>query len=609
MVYVILALLLIVTAIVAPRYVPLAVSKPGLNLAVRAVLLTLALFCILGTSIIKVPADQVGVVRKIYGTSSLPEGHIIATNGETGYQAAIIPPGTFRISVMFNIFNEVHYMPIVSIPNGFYGRVVARDGENLREGQIMADPWPDEKFSNFLDAQYFMTNHGQRGLQLSMLKPGTYPINLMLYQVSIGFKANGKDQTTSNDFVYDASGFHKENTPLNTSITAVPAGFVGVVRSSVQLPGTDCKPTKAAVDDADSLSADLVPVNCKGIWAHALPPNDYYLNRDAYDVTLVDTRVQTLEFKGGFKRRAIDLKINASGDFEQTERTPVDIPKAVEAVDVAVYTKVEGWEIPQELRAVVQISPQNAPIIVAAVGGLKEVEDRIMVPSIRSHVRNVYGGNIQITVDGKPVIRQTKVLDTIENRPVLENAILALVQLDGRRAGVDVKEIRLGDSAIPPELLFARQREQLAGQLQKAFEQEKLAQEQRQKVAKARAEADQQTSIVTAQIGVQVAELSQKRRDAEGNAERSYLEQIAKGQKALTLVLGEDRVFMSNVMDKLMSLLEKRPEIAANQKWPQYLFLGGSAWENAAGMLGTSPMLNRLVPPDGTTPPRPQPSK
>ena len=597
MIYVILALFLIAMAIVAPRFVPPALSRPGLNLAFRAVLFMLALFCLLGTSIIKIPADEVGVVRKIYGASSLPEGHIIATRGETGYQAEIISPGTFRISPLFNLFNEIHYMPIVTVPNGFYGRIVARDGENLREGQIMADPWPDDKFSNFLNAQYFMTNHGQRGLQLSVLKPGTYPINLMLFQVSIGFRVNGKDQTTSDDFIYDEKGFRREKTPLDTSITAVPAGFVGVVRSSVQLPGTDCKPTKAAVDDADSLSADLVPVNCKGIWAHALPPNDYYLNRDAYDVTLVDTRVQTLEFKGGFKRRAIDLKITPSGDFEQTERIPLDIPKALEAVDVAVYTKVEGWEIPQELRAVVQISPQNAPIIVAAVGGLKEVEERIMVPSIRSHVRNVYGGNIQLMADGKPMTRQTRVLDTVENRPVLEGAILALVQLDGRRAGVDVKEIRLGDSAIPPELLFARQREQLAGQLQKAFEQEKIAQEQRQKVAKARAEADQQTSIVTAQIGVQVAELSQKRRDAEGNAERSYLEQIAKGQKALTLVLGEDRVFMSNLMDKLMLLLEKHPEIVASQRWPQYLFLGGNGLENAAGMLATSPVLNGLVPP------------
>ena len=50
----------------------------------------------------------------------------------------------------------------------------------------------------------------------------------------------------------------------------------------------------------------------------------------------------------------------------------------------------------------------------------------------------------------------------MEQRPALEAQILARVQDDGRRAGVDVKEIRLGESVIPPELLLARRRQQLA---------------------------------------------------------------------------------------------------------------------------------------------------
>jgi hypothetical protein len=285
-------------------------------------------------------------------------------------------------------------MPVVYVPQGFYGRIVARDGENLRAGQIMADACKDDEFAAMLNAQYFMTHHGQRGLQLSVLKPVTYPINLMLYQVKIGFEPNGRDVIKANDSIYDENGHHTEETPLDTTITHVPAGFVGVVRSSVQAPDADRTVIRAKVDTkvevTDSLSADLVPQNCKGVWSYALPPNDYYLNRDAYDVTLVDTRVQTLEFKGGFTRRAIALKVNSKGDFEQSE-TATTVPPDPNAADVAVNTKAEGWEIPQELRAVVQISPQNAPIIVAAVGGLKDVETRIMVPSIRSHVRNVYG--------------------------------------------------------------------------------------------------------------------------------------------------------------------------------------------------------------------------
>jgi len=83
---------------------------------------------------------------------------------------------------------------------------------------------------------------------------------------------------------------------------------------------------------------------------------------------------------------------------------------------------------------------------------------------------------LTVTEDGRQVTRPTRVLDTVEQRPALEAEILARVQEDGRRAGVDVKEIRLGESVIPPELLLARQRQQLAEQLKAAFVQEQAAQ-------------------------------------------------------------------------------------------------------------------------------------
>ena len=100
--------------------------------------------------------------------------------------------------------------------------------------------------------------------------------------------------------------------------------------------------------------------------------------------------------KGGFTRRYIDLKVDARGDFTQSERSAT-FQQPADAADVAINTKIEGWEIPQELRAIVQITPENAPIVVAAVGGQAEVDKRIVVPSIRSLVRNVYGGVITVT--------------------------------------------------------------------------------------------------------------------------------------------------------------------------------------------------------------------
>jgi hypothetical protein len=591
---ILIAGLALLAAVLAPRIIPDTLGGRSRTTAIagaRLIFGAIAIVAVLATSIISIPANEVGIVRKIYGLTNIAPGHIIATKGETGYQATIIPPGTFRISIFFNVINRVDLLPVVVIPNGFYGRVVASDGEALNAGEIMADAWPDGEQTKFLDAEYFMNNRGRKGLQLSLLKPGVYPLNLALFQVKIGYIRNGRDITVNTDDVYDLRGKTIENTPLDTSITRVPAGFVGVVRSSVQEAGVDCK-VRTAQTDSGGLTAELVTQHCKGIWDTSLPPNDYYLNRDAYDVTLVSTRVTTLEFKGGFTRRYIDLKVDAKGDFTQTERT-ASFPQPGDAADSAINTKIEGWEIPQELRAIVQITPENAPIVVAAVGGQQEVDQRIVVPSIRSLVRNVYGGSITVQERNEQgvvgtVTRPTRVLDTIENRTILEQAILERAQIDGRRAGVDIKEIRLGESAIPPELLLARQREQLAGQLRAAYIQEQTAQEQRQKTEQARATADQQRDLVTAQISVQTARLAQDRRQAEGHAERLFLEEQAAGQTAQAEVLGKDSVLKLQQLKLLFDLLGAHPELIANLKLPQvYVGGGNGGLEGPAAIFGS----------------------
>jgi hypothetical protein len=584
----------ILAMLFASRVIPDAVTGWRRVAAVgvlRALFALVALYEVLATSIISIPANQVGIVRKIYGFTSIGSGHIIAAKGETGYQAAIIPPGTFRISVFFNVLNRVDLLPVVVVPNGFFGRIVASDGEALNVGQIMADAWPDVDQQKFIDAEYFMTHGGQKGLQLSVLKPGVYPLNLALFQVKIGYIKNGRDIIANNDDVYDLRGLTHEDTPLDTSITRVPAGSVGVVRSSVQSAGVDCKPRTAKTDEG-GLTAELVPQYCKGIWDTSLPPNDYYLNRDAFDVTLVSTRVTALEFKGGFTRRYLDLKVDAKGDITVSEHSAT-FQQPKDSADTAINTKIEGWEIPQELRAIVQITPENAPIVVAAVGGQEEVDQRILVPSIRSLVRNVYGGSITVReINDKGVAtsltRPTRVLDTIENRTVLEQAILERAQVDGRRAGVDIKEIRLGESAIPPELLLARQREQLAGQLRAAYIQEQTAQEQRQKTEQARATADQQRDIVTAETAVKVAQLAQDRRQAEGHAERLYLEEQAAGQTAQAEVLGKDSVLKLQQLKLMLDLLAAHPELVANLRLPQvYVGGAGGALDGPAAILGS----------------------
>ena len=251
------------------------------------------------------------------------------------------------------------------------------------------------------------------------------------------------------------------------------------------------------------------------------------------------------------------------------------------------------------MRALIQVSPDNAPVVVGSVGGLLEVEDRILTPAIRSIVRNVAGSTITVpAVDENGVAksppefitRRTSVLDLIENRDSLEDTIEAQIKIEGRKAGVDIREIRLAEPSIPPELLISRLRVQLAAQLSKAYIEETAAQQKRIETEQAKSTADEQPRLVAAQIAVEIANQVEKERAALGRAERQFLEELARGQMAQAEVLGQDRVALLKGLELVLNTLESKPELVAliERLVPQTLVTGdGGGLAGAAAILGS----------------------
>lgn len=534
---------------------------------VGIVLIIAGLAVLASTSFVLIAADKVGQLKRIYLADDLPPGRIIALPGEKGPQAEILGPG-FHFRPLLNVFYDVEERNVVQVPEGYYGQITTLDGAPMPEGMFIAPVIADDKLAAMLEAQTFIEQGGFRGPQETVLKPGSYRMNQYLFDVRI-------DQ--------------------DTTATIIPTGQVGVVKSNVQQPGLNCREEMVRVSqaqhDAEALSVPLVPKGCIGLWKDPLLPGAYYLNRHAYDVTLVDTRVQTWEYKGGYTRRFIDLSLDQQGNLNQVERA-VNVPKPDTAVDVAVFVKVEGWDIPQELRAVAQVSPENAPIVAGSVGGIDQIEHRILTPLIRSIVRNVAGSTIRVPKkEGDAIVgyetRPTKVLDFIENREAIEDTIEAQIKTEARKAGVEIKEVRLGEPAIPPEILLGRQRQQLADQLGEAYKRETEAQKQRIETEQAKATANEQPRLVESQIAVKVAEQKEAERAALGRAERKYLEEIAQGQSAQANVLGQDRVAMLQALEKVLGTLEREPNLVALMgKLVPNTVVTGSGFEGAAAILG-----------------------
>lgn len=545
------------SALMSSRFGPLALIAAGV-------------FLIAQTSYVFVDADRVGHLKRIYAFSELPPGRIIALAGEKGPQAKILGPG-FHFIPLVRVMYEVEEFDVVVIPQGQYGELTALDGLPMPAGMFIAPQIADDQVEGMLTAETFLSKGGFRGPQETVLKPGSYRINRYLFRVASS----------------------AETTPA----TIIPAGSVGVVKSNVARPGSHCVEEEVKAAEArglaGALSVPLVPIGCVGIWREPLLPGAYYMNRRAYEVTLVDTRVQTWDFKGGFIKRLIDLSVDQQGNIRQTERTEPH-PEIKNAADRAVFLKVEGWDIPQELRVLVQVSPQNAPIVVGAVGGLDEVRDRILIPVIRSIVRNVAGSEIDIKDPNDPtkkIRRRTHTIDLIENRDAIEQTVEVLVKREGLKAGVDIQQIRLGEPAIPPELLISRQREQLAQQLAIAYQRETESQAKRIETEQARATANEQPRLVESQIAVQVAQQREAERAALGRAERQYLEELARGQLAQANVLGQDRVALLQALEKTLSTLERKPELVGliSKLVPNTVVSGsGNGFEGAAAILGNA---------------------
>jgi uncharacterized membrane protein YqiK len=147
------------------------------------VLLAVAIFTIeIVLGLRYIPNNRVGIIEKLWSKNgSVPEGRIIALNGEAGYQADILRGGVhFRL---WRFQYRIHKVQLVTIPQGKIGYVYARDGKPLMAGQTLGRV---VESNNFQDARTFLGDEGsagQRGRQRAILREGVYAINLALFIV------------------------------------------------------------------------------------------------------------------------------------------------------------------------------------------------------------------------------------------------------------------------------------------------------------------------------------------------------------------------------------------------------------------------------------------
>ncbi len=145
-----------------------------------ALLLHRKLFRLFG--IVIVPDDSIGTLTKkfvLFGARrELPPGRIVALLGEAGLQAETLAPGLHFFLWPWQY--DVDLVKFTVVPDGQIGVIEACDGQPLPAGRVFAR---HVDCDNFQDARAFLGRGGERGLQMSVVPPGAWRINTLLFTV------------------------------------------------------------------------------------------------------------------------------------------------------------------------------------------------------------------------------------------------------------------------------------------------------------------------------------------------------------------------------------------------------------------------------------------
>lgn len=508
---------------------------------------------ILLTSFLVVPTQHTAHLIKKYG-KELPTNRVIAINGERGRQSQLLQEG-LNISLFVRVLYDIEFVPYEKINEGEVGLLSAVDGTPMGKDLFIAPDWVQpvwvedtissidsnlvkknelillEVLTNgkylvkrlydredkrdsieraMLDPVNFIKNGGNQGPQLNVLKPGEYKINKYQWDVKI------------------------------VPVTRVPDGHVGVIISRVGKVPIDIQ----IGADGNELATPVVDKGYMGVWKETLKPGMYYLNRHpdldkgAYEIKLVDTRVQTWTYKGGYNWYTIDLEIGEDGKITQTKSELKEKPIDPSSADGSIRViSNDGWNVFVDGRILVQVQPQDAPYIIASVGGLKELEDRITTPLMRSVLRNM-GESREAT-------------SFVWERSTIEKEAQSKLIEGSRGTKLTIKEFKMNDVYIKPELLVPDKREQLAKKMETTYKQEQLAYTEKIKTEKAREEASQQGVLVSAKIGKQAAAEFKEAEYLRGQGTKLRMQEEAIGQKALRDVLGEQNTFKLEMASKI----------------------------------------------------------
>ncbi|MGL2966186.1 SPFH domain-containing protein [Flavobacterium sp. XGLA_31] len=453
-----------------------------------------------------VPEDKIGLVTKkfvLFGADkSLPDGRIIATKGEAGYQAQTLAPGLYWMKWIWQY--SIDMTPFTIIPEGKIGLVLSKDGKEIPTGRILARKVESD---NFQDATSFLNNGGQKGRQTAFITTGSYRINTFLFEIIIVEQVKiyenmigvvtaldgepipqgqiaGKFVENHNNFQdFDSfleQGGNRGLQPqvmlagsyyINTwaiqieqnPMTDVPIGYVGVVISYIGEDGQD-------VTGEHFKHGNIVSKGQRGVWMEPLGPGKYALNKYTTKLEPVPTTNLVLNWADA-RSEAHNLDHNLS--------------------TITVRSK-DGFPFNLDVSQIIHVPANEAPKVIARFGSMTNLVSQVLEPTIGNYFRNS--------------AQESDVISFLSTRKERQESAKNHIKVVLDEYNVNAVDTLIGDIVPPDSLMKTLTDRKIAEEEQKTYQTQKMAQEQRQGMEKETAIADMQKEIVRASQSVEIAQ-------------------------------------------------------------------------------------------------------
>ena len=474
-----------------------------------------------------IPENKIGLVTKkfvLFGANKqLPDGKIIALNGEPGYQADTLAPGLYWGYWVWQF--SIDQADLTVIPKGKIGLLSAKDGAQLPTGAILARHVESD---NFQDTRAFLANGGQRGKQVGYLNNGVYRINPFLFEIAVADityiedgnvgvitaldgvpldagNIAGKVIEDHNNFQdFDKFLLHGGQRGLQTQViqagnyslnpwavevekvamTQIPIGHVGVIISYVGDEGKD-------VTGDGFKHGNIVKKGEKGVCITPLDPGKYAINPYTHKIETVPTTNLVLNWANA-----------------RTESHNLD--KGLSTITVR---SKDGFPFNLDVSQIIHIPAPEAPKVIARFGSMQNLVSQVLEPTIGNYFRNS--------------AQDSDVISFLSTRQSRQDAAKASISKVLEEYNVHAVDTLIGDITPPESLMKTLTDRKIAQEEEVTFETQRKAQDQRKTLESAKALADMQGKMVAAQQSVEISQ-----REAEAAVKKSEGEAKAMELKA-----------------------------------------------------------------------------